>query len=358
MTAQRFNVIFLGEIFDDREPEVVKRLLVSRLGMTATAVERFFTLPRVVVKGNADLETADSFVRTFAALGVVCHLEPAASAGLHSEDPNTQTMNQENHQEIDSSLASAQICPKCGHTQPHAEECARCGVIFSKIHPDNNDRLGTSLGRPSITYFDLVREKRQWVLFAILLTILTGLLYRIISNRDIKHPPGILVAEEPKQVIIRNPQPWHHGNRLVVPLAHFSLQARVLNTERYRFDNVADLSPIDVALGWGPMSDQRILDQLEIGQGSRCYVVFPRHDRPPLPMGALLATSSNMHMLPGNDDIKNRLLSLRRGNIIELNGYLVGIQEDGQWTWVSSASRLDTGDGACEIVWVQDLKVR
>jgi hypothetical protein len=358
MTVQRFNVIFLGEIFDDREPEVVKRMLVSQLGMTTTAVERFFTLPRVVVKSNADIETAGSLVRTFAALGVVCHLEPAASPGLHSEDSSVQPTNPESHQGVDSSLASAQLCPKCGHAQPFAKECACCGVIFSKVHPRDNDRAGTSLGRPSITYYDLVREKKQWILLAILLIILTGLLFRIISTRDIKHPPGILVAAEPKQINIQNPQPWHHRNRLVVPLARFSLQARVLSTERYHFDNVADLSPIDVALGWGPMSDQRILDQLEVVQDSRCFVVSPHHGRPPLPMGALLVSSSNMHMLPANDDIKDRLLSLRRGNIVELNGYLVGIQENGQWTWVSSASRTDTGNGACEIVWVDGLKVR
>jgi hypothetical protein len=274
------------------------------------------------------------------------------------DSPTVKPMSNVSPSEEISSQASGQICSKCGHSQPYAEECARCGVIFGNIHPSDNDRQGNSVGRSSITYYDLVRERKQWVLLAVLLTILSGLLYWITSTRDIKHPPGILVAAEPKQLIIRSPQPWRHGNRLVVPLAHFSLEARVLSTERYRFDNVADLSPIDVALGWGPMSDQRILDQLEIDQGSRCYVVFSQDGKPPLPMGALLASSSNMHMLPANDDIKDRLLSLRRGNIVELKGYLVGIQENGRWTWVSSASRTDTGNGACEVVWVVALKVR
>jgi hypothetical protein len=256
------------------------------------------------------------------------------------------------------SQESGMICPKCGHAQPDAEECARCGVIFGKIYLEDDDHLETGAVPSPITYYNLVQERKQWVLLVVLLIILTGLLYGIVSTREIKHPAGILVPSEPKQVIIPNPEPWRHGNRLVVPLAHFSLEARVLSTERYRFDNFADLSPIDVALGWGPMSDQRILDHLDIGQGSRCYLMFPHDGKPPLPMAALLASSSNMHMLPSNDDVKDQLLSLRRGNIVELKGYLVGIQEDRRWTWVSSASRTDTGNGACEIVWVVALKVR
>ena len=35
--------------------------------------------------------------------------------------------------------------------------------------------------------------------------------------------------------------------------------ARVLGTERYRFDRASELSLVDLALGWGPMSDTRAL---------------------------------------------------------------------------------------------------
>jgi hypothetical protein len=66
--------------------------------------------------------------------------------------------------------------------------------------------------------------------------------------------------------------------------------------------------------------------------------------------------SSNMHMIPADDGIMDGLIGLRPGEVIELAGYLVGIQEGGQWTWVSSLSRTDTGDGACEVVWVSRLR--
>ena len=106
------------------------------------------------------------------------------------------------------------------------------------------------------------------------------------------------------------------------------------------------------------MSDQRVLDQLDIVQGNRCFVMTPVKNSPSLPWSLLMANSSNMHMIPANRDVEKRLKSARVGAIIELSGYLVGIQERGQWTWVTSLSRTDTGDGACEIVWVERVVLR
>ena len=57
----------------------------------------------------------------------------------------------------------------------------------------------------------------------------------------------------------------------ITPLAEFQLAAKVLSSKRYRFGREADLSPIDLALGWGPMSNQKILDQLTITQSRRWY---------------------------------------------------------------------------------------
>jgi hypothetical protein len=128
----------------------------------------------------------------------------------------------------------------------------------------------------------------------------------------------------------------------------------VLGTERYRFDASADLSPVDLALGWGIMSDQRVVDQLEIVQGNRRFVVVPP-EKSPAPLPVLLAHSANVHILPANDGVKSKVLKLRVGEIVELTGFLVGVQEYGQWTWVTSLSRSDTGDGACEVFWVNKI---
>ena len=234
----------------------------------------------------------------------------------------------------------------------------RCGLIFAKYRRDPVGQRRAAIHTASITFHDAAKEKRQLVLLGFLLVLLAAAVSKFWLTDEKRYPPGILVRSEPRQALIKSPKPWKRGERLIVPMARFSLEARVLGKESYWLDAGADISPIDLALGWGPMSDQSVLDQLEIAQGNRRYVMVPSGDRLPLPWPALMAHSSNMHMIPADEQVENTLKSLRTGEIIELSGYLVGIQQGGQWTWVSSLSRTDTGDGACEIVWLERLTVR
>ena len=44
----------------------------------------------------------------------------------------------------------------------------------------------------------------------------------------------------------------------------FNYQARVLSREPYFFDGSAAISPIDLALGWGPVFDEEVIEQLDI----------------------------------------------------------------------------------------------
>jgi hypothetical protein len=76
-----------------------------------------------------------------------------------------------------------------------------------------------------------------------------------------------------------------------------------------------------------------------------------------VPRAEVERNSANMHMIPSTGEIKKRLKSLRRGSLIECRGYLVEVTAPGGWEWKSSLSRNDTGDGACEVVWVKELSV-
>jgi len=49
--------------------------------------------------------------------------------------------------------------------------------------------------------------------------------------------------------------------------------------------------------------------------------------------------------------------SLRPGQIVRLQGYLVDVRGPGGFAWNTSLTRSDTGDGACEIVWVEAVAV-
>ena len=146
------------------------------------------------------------------------------------------------------------------------------------------------------------------------------------------------------------------GAYRITPLQNnFFISARVLGSERYFSGREADLSPIDLALGWGPMADPDIIRQFTIRQSNRWY--FWRTDKLPIARRDVEINSANMHMIPANDDVARQLLALNKGDFIELSGQLVRVDADDGWHWVSSLSREDTGQGACEVVLVESVRV-
>lgn len=177
------------------------------------------------------------------------------------------------------------------------------------------------------------------------------------SRRPVSHPPGILVAGDPEQREPDNPAPWTRDGYRFHPLGDFRLEARILGTERYRFDPSAELSPVDFALGWGPMSDSAVLERLNISQSGRWYH-YTWREEPPIPLGDIIAHSANMHLIPSDARVKRLLLKARRGQVVALRGKLVRIEGPGGFHWTSSTTRSDSGDGSCEVVWVEDARLK
>jgi hypothetical protein len=172
----------------------------------------------------------------------------------------------------------------------------------------------------------------------------------------VRHGPGPVAPGRPAQQRIDGP-PFEHRGAQLFPRARFQIEARVLASERYFLDPMADLSPVDLALGWGPMSDEAVLDQLDISQGERFVFAIPRG---PLPISQTLfqLTYSNFHVIPANAEIERALKALRRGEVVRLQGLLVDVERAGAARWKSSLARTDYGDGACEILFATQLAVR
>jgi hypothetical protein len=139
------------------------------------------------------------------------------------------------------------------------------------------------------------------------------------------------------------------------PLAHFELDARVLHKRGYRFDPVGKLAPVDLAVGWGPMSDQQVLDKLSISQSNR-FFWYEWSNQPPIPKDEIVSHATNMHLIPSSREVEKKIAAVRTGDLIHLRGLLVEAQKSGMPPWRSSLSRTDDGKGACEIVWVESLE--
>jgi hypothetical protein len=173
--------------------------------------------------------------------------------------------------------------------------------------------------------------------------------------RAVYPPDGTLAPEDPVQINLDAQQPVAHGRWLLTPRAHYDITARILSREDYRFDSAADLIPEDLALGWGPMSDNRILKDFQITQGYRFYNWRAPHGLP-IPRQVVIEHSANTHVIPADRFIRSQLGQLRVGQVVHLSGLLVdGVRNDGHWLHISM-TRSDSGPGACEIMLVEDVE--
>jgi hypothetical protein len=176
------------------------------------------------------------------------------------------------------------------------------------------------------------------------------------SGRPLAHAAGVLAPDDPAQSDFDAPQPAiAFKDASLQPLAEFSLTARVLSREDYRFDAESDLSPTDLALGWGRMSDSAVLHAIDIDQGGRFYQWRVREF--PIPRREIETHSANMHMIPADASVAGALKHVRVGDVVTLEGYLVEADKPGGWKWRSSLKRDDVGNGACELIYVREFSI-
>lgn len=176
---------------------------------------------------------------------------------------------------------------------------------------------------------------------------------------DCPLPEKFRNADEPLQSGVGNRiQPIHLNGSTLIPLAGFSLQARVLAREDYRLGTEAEFSPTDLALGWGSMAEPGMADRLNVSQSGRFYHYSWGDEGPPIPQNEIISHSANMHIVPGNRAINDALGQISADDVIELHGWLIRIEKNDGWRWQSSLTRDDSGDGACEVVYVCKISIR
>jgi hypothetical protein len=182
-------------------------------------------------------------------------------------------------------------------------------------------------------------------------------LWKLYSNSDqVILGPGVMVTETPYQVITDTSIIKIYEDYTVTELAKFRIKAKILSKKDYSFSREADLSPTDLALGWGKMSDEVVLDKINISQSGRFYRW--RVDSFPIPRKEIETHSANMHLIPANDAVANDINRVRKGEIIEMSGSLVEVVSNtDNWYWKSSLTRNDTGAGACELILVESIHV-
>jgi hypothetical protein len=171
------------------------------------------------------------------------------------------------------------------------------------------------------------------------------------------HPAdGPIAPDDPLQADAEGASPTVLGHWRLTPRARYDITARVLAREDYRFDRLADLIPEDLALGWGPMSDNKVIGAFDISQSVRFYSWMPKQALP-IPRQAVIEHSANTHVIPADAGVARQLKHVRIGQAVHLRGYLVdAVRDDGVYI-TTSMTRSDSGPGSCEVLLVEQVEI-
>jgi len=190
---------------------------------------------------------------------------------------------------------------------------------------------------------------------AVLALIIIVLIYFFYPETVVTYPAGITAPDQPRQTNIGETKEWNLDEFRFKALAEYQIKARVLSRNNFSLGKESEISPFDLALGWGLMSDQSIIDKIDISQSNRWYRW--KADILPLPKREISLNSANVHIIPKDDTIEEKFDKVYKGSLIEMKGYLVEVTTANGWRWRSSLRRDDTAGGSCELFWVEYLEV-
>jgi hypothetical protein len=194
--------------------------------------------------------------------------------------------------------------------------------------------------------------KKGLIALALLIIVLVYFYY---TETVVTYPDGITAPDQPKQTNITETREWNLNEFRFKTLAEYQIKARVLSRNNFSVGKESEISPFDLALGWGPMSDQSIIDKIDISQSNRWYSW--KAEVLPIPAREIGLNSANVHIIPKDEVIEKKFDRVYEGSLIELKGYLVEVTTTDGWRWRSSLKRDDTAGGSCELFWVEELVV-
>lgn len=137
----------------------------------------------------------------------------------------------------------------------------------------------------------------------------------------------------------------------ITPVATYEISAKVGSVKAYNDDKV---SPMDICVAWGELAAESNISYTQSGRFCSPELIGELKNRENYRGGLSAYKHSNNHIIPANNSILRALNTIRVGDKITLKGFLVNV--DGRY-WRTSLSRYDTGDGACEIIYVTEVRI-
>lgn len=113
----------------------------------------------------------------------------------------------------------------------------------------------------------------------------------------------------------------------------------------------------DLCVVWGDNADSDLLGKVTFW--SEPWTCFIKMEERATYQEFNLSQLANMHLLTDNDEVRRRVLSAHRGDQIRIRGLLVDYTDARYPGYLreTSLTRDDRGNGACEVVFIDDFEI-
>jgi hypothetical protein len=166
-----------------------------------------------------------------------------------------------------------------------------------------------------------------------------------VSYQGTIDPPVQTELIPPEKLLIEGDE----GEVAIRLLAEYKLKGVVKAKKKYN-DYPYQISKYDIAIAWGDLNKEEYDEHIKYKQGSRWYYYNYSRDFPK-DGSFIVKNSANVHLVHSSEEILDDLKKIRKNDYVSIEGYLMeDIFPNGPWR--SSLSRTDTGNGACEILYV------
>jgi len=200
------------------------------------------------------------------------------------------------------------------------------------------------------------------VILASFLWLLVSFWNRNDLPRNVEIRPDVLA--EPRQTATRArpfDAAFNEVDYLVEPEYEYDLAGMVVSfrhhdgNSRMHFRANDHLNMMDVCVVWGESATSKLLHKIKFWNGIFTCNVQTR-DQAAWDAFSMFQLSNN-HLISDDEFIRARVKDVRVGDQIRVRGYLASYSNENGGKRGTSTTRTDTGDGACETLYVEKFDI-
>ena len=172
------------------------------------------------------------------------------------------------------------------------------------------------------------------------------------------------LTKDPQQTAVKQaPFTVRQGgvNYRVEPLYSYAIEGIVVSFQHHDGDRMLHrvwndhLNVADLCVVWGHNASSVNLSEFDFWNGQ--FTCVFRTSSNSAWAAFRLDQISNNHLLSDDEWVRDRIEDLRIGDQVRLQGYLASYSNDGGFERGTSTTRSDTGNGACETLYVEDVQI-